>query len=915
MSTPLSITCPHCATRLKLKDSGSVGKKVPCPKCKQPFVVEAPPEDEEDEFDFGEEVSEAEDELDDEPPAPAARRKPAAKRSSGGSSLPLIIGGSVVGVLLLAGLGLYAAGVFSSAKKEATPVAAEPAESAEPEQKPEQKPAEPVVAAAAPAAPAKSSIPALTAGNNRIIDLAYLPPDADMFFVLRVADLWQAPLVQSLVKTHLPPQTLASMEAEIGLSPADIESITFAGSASRIVIDAMSARVAAIAGRGPPASADPASQDAKTLVTVRTRKPIDPASLKLTRPGVTVSEHAGKKYHLVAPQGVPVPVATDKIAVYLPSSTLAVVGAEPLIKAAIDRGEKVQARPELAFVDANAHLLFAFIPPDRKAVFGPLKNEPPTGDPRSEDFKRALQEHAKGISFGLRVGGGISLQGAISCTDAAGSERIREGLGAMIQEGKQSLAQSNLPLPPPLAGLADQLVSSLKATTDGEVVKVTATIPDSAQAQLEALPAQLGPMMMMLMAAGNPAGAPGLSSLPPGADGPPKEPIATTGVPEGMTLTARSRWNRTPGGSIAGGPAAPALEIAVELTGGPAAEAVSYGKFAIDKIVAANGQALTPHETLFEQGPAKKFLPRINDDPLAGHPAGGIRAAFAFEPPAAPLAEITEFSGSLTLQTAKESKTVTVKNIPPRLGKPIDHVEFKKAGVQFKLVKEDAYLALKIMKGEPEQVPSVVAVDKDGSPIETLQMVLEKSAKDGRMQFQCEPKTPQLPKEMGLQITVLSGISDITVGFQFADLLVSPAPPPGEMAITATPGTPPGAPAGTPPGGLKGGFGRRNRQPVRVTVDQLLGEFESNPQEAEKKYADKTVEIVGRISSVRRENQGMSVILAGNKAGAFVICAQFANDKLVEQQAKIGNTVTIRADHATGGKKFVMLTNCELQED
>lgn len=153
MSTPLSITCPHCATRLKLKDSSSVGKKVPCPKCKQPFVVEAPPEPEEDEFEFGEEVSEAEEAMDEEPEpaAPAARRKPA-KKSSRGSNLPLIIGGSVVGVLLLAGLGLYAAGVFSGAKDEPPAVAAEPAEPAkpaepaqpaEPEQKAEQKPADP----------------------------------------------------------------------------------------------------------------------------------------------------------------------------------------------------------------------------------------------------------------------------------------------------------------------------------------------------------------------------------------------------------------------------------------------------------------------------------------------------------------------------------------------------------------------------------------------------------------------------------------------------------------------------------------------------------------------------------------------------------------------------------------------------
>ncbi len=53
MSTPLAVSCPNCGAGLKLKSKTFVGKKVPCPKCKQPFVVEEPPEDEFLEDDFG----------------------------------------------------------------------------------------------------------------------------------------------------------------------------------------------------------------------------------------------------------------------------------------------------------------------------------------------------------------------------------------------------------------------------------------------------------------------------------------------------------------------------------------------------------------------------------------------------------------------------------------------------------------------------------------------------------------------------------------------------------------------------------------------------------------------------------------------------------------------------------------------
>jgi predicted Zn finger-like uncharacterized protein len=940
MSTPLSITCPHCATRLKLKDTGSVGKKVPCPKCKQPFVVEAPPESEEDEFDFGEEVSEAEEEMDEEPPAPAARKKPA-KKSSGGSKAPLIIAGGVVGVLLVAGLGLYAMGVFSGAKDEPPPIAAaqaEPAKPADPAEpvrptEAEQKPADPVAAAAPAAVPGAFSAPPGASAKldakfpskpaAKEIDLAFLPPDADMLIVLRVADLWQAPLVQSLAKTYLPPEALAAMKESVGLAPEDIESITFAGSASKIVVDTAQAHASAAAGGGPVAVADPASHDAKTLVTIRTKKPVDAMSLKLTRQGVTENEHAGKKYHLVTPTNVLLPVADDKVAVYIASPTLLVLGPETLVQGAIDRGETVAPRPELAFIDANTHLIFAFVPPDRKVLSEALKGGTASGDPRVDEFKQALKDQMTGISFGLRVNGGFLLQGAIGCTDPAGAERIREGVGTMIRESQQALAQAKLPAP--VAELANQLVSSLNATSDGNVVRIKAMIPDSAQAQLEALPGQFAGLMMMMAAAqqaqagGNPAA--GVSSLSKGAEGPPKEPISATGVPEGTALTARTRWRQLPS---EGDPTPPVLEIDVDLVGGAASGAELYGMFTVDKLATADGQQLVPNETLFSEGPAKEFLKRNREDPQAGHPAGGVRAAFVYNPPTMPLAEITEFAGSLKLRTFAETQTVSIKNIPFRFGKSIDNPEFRKAGLILRVVKEEKMLGLKVAKGDASLIKSVETVDREGRPIESLKLTLGESAKDGKPQYQCESQS-RLPRDMGLEVTLLAGIEEYSVAFQFADLLVSPAPAPGELQVATAPATTtpgamptegqPAAPGGGFRGGLKGATALRDKQAVRVTVEQLLTEFASDPQGTEAKYADKTIEIVGRITSVRRENGGRAVILGGNKPGALITCAQFTNDKMVETRAKIGNTVTIRATNAKGSKNFVMLTNCELMED
>jgi hypothetical protein len=36
---PISVVCPSCSAKIKAPDAAA-GKRLPCPKCKQPFVVE-----------------------------------------------------------------------------------------------------------------------------------------------------------------------------------------------------------------------------------------------------------------------------------------------------------------------------------------------------------------------------------------------------------------------------------------------------------------------------------------------------------------------------------------------------------------------------------------------------------------------------------------------------------------------------------------------------------------------------------------------------------------------------------------------------------------------------------------------------------------------------------------------------------
>ena len=97
MTQTVRIECPHCFTKLNVKNPSIYGKKVRCPKCSRPFVAEAPPADAEpDEFadnlgsmgdDFGEALPSA-----SLPAAPsgqtAATKRPNRAEGRGGAGGP-----------------------------------------------------------------------------------------------------------------------------------------------------------------------------------------------------------------------------------------------------------------------------------------------------------------------------------------------------------------------------------------------------------------------------------------------------------------------------------------------------------------------------------------------------------------------------------------------------------------------------------------------------------------------------------------------------------------------------------------------------------------------------------------------------------------------------------------------------------
>ena len=160
---PVAIQCPKCGVKLTLTSANVLGKKVACPKCKQPFVAKPPSQPPEVPDPQSRPATSGEsDALPGQghgwsAPAVAttsrlSAKSPLSKQAgrTGGRKRAWIAGCSLLGVSLVVGLAWIVAG--------------------------------------------GSSDP----GRDSRLDLAYLPPDSEVVVSCRLADIWKAPILEPL---------------------------------------------------------------------------------------------------------------------------------------------------------------------------------------------------------------------------------------------------------------------------------------------------------------------------------------------------------------------------------------------------------------------------------------------------------------------------------------------------------------------------------------------------------------------------------------------------------------------------------------------------------------------------------------------------------------------------------------------
>ena len=445
MTSPISVECPNCKAKLKLKDEKAVGRKLPCPKCKHPFVVELPPAPQE-----GAGIAGVLDSLAAEgdlvggglPPAlsPVSPLKTTRSANHSKSVLwkkpSLIAGAGLLVVLLVVGLvWMIASG----------------------------------------------------ASGDGELNLAYLPADSEMIASVRVADLWEAPVLQSLVDKPEVQRGVQEMQESIGLVPSDIESIIIGGLPQG----------QQQAGPLPNVSA------ASGIMVIRTSKIIDIDKLsdfveqseEIPVEQIEEASHDGENYYRIP---LPAGGGPEIAGIFFPDNKTMVFGREEDVKSAIKSKGETKIASDFDFVNLKHHFLIAAVPEDHSR-FG-RQVSAGSRSLAARKLQETMKEAVKGFCLGLTLTDEIELEVQFDCMDSSQAKTFKADMDAALDEtlseGRQKLADAKTaPQVSPLWGelfeLTEKVIDSIQSERRSTTVAVHAAVPSTAGSTLAKIPQAL----------------------------------------------------------------------------------------------------------------------------------------------------------------------------------------------------------------------------------------------------------------------------------------------------------------------------------------------------------------------------------------------------------------------------------------
>ncbi len=567
-------------------------------------------------------------------------------------------------------------------------------------------PTTPDVAATTPAAQpaatkpaAKQPATAQSAGQNATaINTAWLDPETEVVINVRVADIWNSPIIRQFHDSEDLKKSIAEMEAATGLTPASINSVTVGLSGVKDL--AAAAGPAAIAGPAALMAGQQTAAQARenAVIVLRTKYPFDTAPIDAQTELFEKSSHNGKSYYRsLDPEKGP--------CVYIADLNTLVMADEPLLQQAIGRGADADPRPEFSFIDPAKQISIVFAPADPFSMTDGIPDDGGSGSPGLDALAAAVKGQTLAVGLGIGLTTNVEIEAAILGVDDTAATKMNAAFGDVLDELKGMWDLSKALAPEPIVPLVDSLLRSTRGETRSEVFAVSTRI---SQGQIEKLVADLqemlpGLMMGALMGAGSDSGLPG-GTLPPGAFTPGNAP-APTPPPQadrtaaGLQITATAKIAQFP--EFVDGKQIKPIELNLDLVGDDAAKASGYGFVELESATDNLGKPLTLSGNGLTFGAPVAEID--HDDFFVEHPENGCRATIRLLPPETVPGFVTTAQGKLKLFVVEDSADVVVDNVKSLLGQSINNPVLAAAGFELKISKvtEDGETSWKIEWANP----------------------------------------------------------------------------------------------------------------------------------------------------------------------------------------------------------------------
>lgn len=446
MAAGVTVECPGCSAKLKMSDDSKLGKKVKCPKCSGIFVARLGDDEFEDlDDDFDQDDIPAPKFKGRKGPAASNKKRPARKPgSSGGASVVLMSGGAIA-VLMLVGVVLYFSGVFSRGP------------------------------AAVPAAVAEAGQPA-SPPADRILGLRWMPADTEMLVHIKLADLWQSPLLKSVVDSAQASQPFLEVQNKIGLAPGDVESIS-------IGVRYFRAGIRAVVG----AIVEPEKRrfSVPAMAVIRTKKPLSLDSILNLGPAVRPAQHGSQKcFEFDAPYDEDF----ETFAGWIADPTTLIIGLAAEMNAVIERGESVSPRRELLVIDPKSQLVLVVASnnPQKDREGEPVV--PPTPDgasPHVAALLATMRESFLGAGLGVNLGTTVEWSTALLFRNSNDAGKAKADLELISADWRKQLDSLKAFAPPALTELGTVLLNSLKIEVQSDIVRMSTMVPVSERQKLD----------------------------------------------------------------------------------------------------------------------------------------------------------------------------------------------------------------------------------------------------------------------------------------------------------------------------------------------------------------------------------------------------------------------------------------------